>query len=97
VLVLPACNTEAMNLAEIAAEVAPGKHAVLVVGMSQAGERGLARDNDAGRQLAAARPAALVYDGRMQPHEQHDPEANKPDPRDNEPNGSCSRFASCSV
>src|SRR4051794_41717500 len=32
-LVLPACNTEAMNLhlAEIAAEVAPGKHAVLVV------------------------------------------------------------------
>ena len=30
-LVLPACNTEAMNLhlAEIAAEVAPGKHAVL--------------------------------------------------------------------
>src|SRR3954464_3145982 len=36
-LVLPACNTEAMNLhlAEIAAEVAPGKHAVLVV--AQAG------------------------------------------------------------
>ena len=32
-LVLPACNTEAMNLhlAEIAAEVAPGKHAALVV------------------------------------------------------------------
>src|SRR3982751_4329262 len=30
-LVLPACNTEAMNLhlAEIAAEVTPGKHAVL--------------------------------------------------------------------
>ena len=30
----------------------------------------------------AARPAAIVYDGRMQPHERHDPEANKPDPRD---------------
>jgi len=31
--VLPACNTEAMNLhlAEIANEVAPGKHAVLVL------------------------------------------------------------------
>src|SRR3954470_3006085 len=36
-LVLPACNTEAMNLhlAEIATEVAPGKHAVLV--LDQAG------------------------------------------------------------
>ena len=36
-LVLPACTTEAMNLhlAEIAAEVAPGKHAVLV--LDQAG------------------------------------------------------------
>ena len=36
-LVLPACNTEAMNLhlAEIANEVAPGKHAVLV--LDQAG------------------------------------------------------------
>jgi transposase len=32
-LVLPACNTEAMNLhlAEIATEVAPGRHAVLLV------------------------------------------------------------------
>jgi hypothetical protein len=36
-LVLPACNTEAMNLhvAEIAAEVAPGKHAVLVVDQAE--------------------------------------------------------------
>ena len=36
-LVVPACNTEAMNLhlAEIATEVAPGKHAVLV--LDQAG------------------------------------------------------------
>ena len=36
-LVLPACNTEAMNLhlAEIATEVAPGKHAILL--LDQAG------------------------------------------------------------
>src|SRR4051812_23153339 len=36
-LVLPACNTEAMNLhlAEIAAEVTPGKHAVLVVDQAE--------------------------------------------------------------
>lgn len=36
-LVLPACNTEAMNLhlAEIASEIAPGRHAVLI--LDQAG------------------------------------------------------------
>ena len=40
-LVLSACNTEAMNLhlAEIAAEVAPGKHAVLVVDQAGAPAR----------------------------------------------------------
>ena len=58
-LVLPACNTQAMqlHLDEIATEVAPGAHAILI--LDQAGWHG-AKDQGSKQYLALAAAAALA-------------------------------------
>ena len=66
-LVLPACNTEAINLhlAEIAAEVAPGKHAVLVLDQTgwhlTLGARATSRSSCSHRDAPELKPAENVW------------------------------------
>ena len=67
-LVLPACNTEAMqlHLDEIATKVTPGAHAILI--LDQAGWHGAERPQGSKQYLAPAAAAALA---RTQPPRKH--------------------------